>query len=58
MNKEVAEQLRRAGKLELDRTVHLIPADNIFGASTERAMADASAWLGSTRDDSPLMENK
>jgi hypothetical protein len=38
--------------------VHLIPADDIFGASTERAMADAGAWLGSTRDDAPLMENK
>lgn len=58
VNKEVAKQLRRAGKLDLDRSVHLIPADEIFGASTERAMAHASAWLGSTRDDSPLMENK
>jgi len=58
VNKEVAEQLRRTGKLDLDRAVHLIPADNIFRASTERAMADASAWLGSTRDNSPLIENK
>ena len=52
VDQEVGKQLRRAGKLELDRVVHLIPADNIFGASTEQAMAHASAWLGSTRDDS------
>jgi sulfate permease, SulP family len=58
VNKEVAKQLRRAGKLDVDPAVHLIPADDIFGASTERAMAHASAWLGSTRDDAPLMENK
>ena len=49
---EVSKQLRRAGKLDLDRVVHLIPADAIFGASTEQAVAHASAWLGSTRDDS------
>jgi len=53
---EVGRQLRRAGKLDLDRAVHLVPADDIFGASTEQAMAHASAWLGSTRHDSPLTE--
>lgn len=58
VDKEVGRQLRRAGKLDLDRAVHLIPADDIFGASTEQAMAHASAWLGSTRDDSPLAEKE
>ena len=36
--------------------VHLVPANDIFGASTEQARKHAGAWLGSTRDDSPLME--
>ncbi len=57
VDEEVGRQLRRAGKLDLDRAVHLVPADDIFGASTEQAMAHASAWLGSTRHDSPLKEN-
>jgi sulfate permease, SulP family len=56
VDKKVGEQLRRAGKLDLDRAVHVVPADPIFGASTEQAVAHASAWLGSTRDDSPLTE--
>ncbi len=58
VDEEVGKQLRRAGKLDLDRAVHLIPADDIFGASTEQAMAHASAWLGSTHDDSPPTENE
>ena len=52
VDKEVGNQLRRAGKLDLDRVVHLVPAHDIFGASTEQAMAHASAWLGSTLQDS------
>jgi len=55
VDQEVGKQLRRAGKLDLDRVVHLIPANDIFGASTEQAVAHASAWLGSRRDDSSLM---
>jgi SulP family sulfate permease len=58
VDEKVGRQLRRAGKLDLDRAVHLVPADDIFGASTEQAMAHASAWLGSTRHDSPLTENE
>jgi SulP family sulfate permease len=58
VDKEVGQQLRRAGKLDLDRVVYLVPADRIFGASTEQAAAHASAWLGSTRHDSPLTENE
>lgn len=46
---DVATQLRRAGKLDLDRTVHLVEEDAVFGASTERAVASASAWLGGTQ---------
>lgn len=53
VDEEVGRQLRRAGKLDLDRAVHLVPADDIFGASTKQAMAHASAWLGSTRDGNP-----
>ncbi len=40
---DVAAQLRRSGKL--DRSVSLVPASTVFGASTERALVDASAWL-------------
>jgi hypothetical protein len=58
VDKEVGQQLRRAGKLDLDRAVYLVPADRILGASTEQAAAHASAWLGSTRHDSPLTENE
>ena len=58
VDKEVGEQLRRAGKLDLDRAVYLVHADPIFGASTEQAVAHAGAWLGSTRHDSPLTENE
>lgn len=47
---EVSEQLRRAGKLDLDEAVQVVPADEVLGASTERALANASAWLGGTRD--------
>ena len=58
VDEEVSKQLRRAGKLDLDRAVHLIAADNIFGASTAQAVAHASAWLGSTHDDSPVADKK
>jgi SulP family sulfate permease len=54
VNKKVGEQLRRAGKLDINHAVHLVSADPIFGASTEQAMAHASAWLGSAGYDSPL----
>ncbi len=50
VDKEVSKQLRRAGKLDLDRGVHLVPAAAVFGASTEKAVAHASAWLGRTSD--------
>ena len=50
---DLDRQLRRAGKLDLDRTVVLVPADEILGASTEQAVATARAWLGSARDDLP-----
>ena len=58
VDKKVGEQLRRAGKLDIDRAVHLVTVDPIFGASTEQAVAHASAWLGSTRDELTLPEKK
>jgi SulP family sulfate permease len=51
---EVSTQLRRAGKLDLDTVVHLVPEDDVIGASTEQAVASASAWLGGTHDSSRL----
>ena len=55
---EVGKQLRRTGKLDLDRAVHWVPAEDIFGASTQQTVAHASVWLGSTRDDPTMLENK
>lgn len=55
---EVSKQLRSAGKLDLERAVHLVPVDDIFGASTEQAVARASAWLRTARDKAPTKENE
>jgi SulP family sulfate permease len=55
---EVSKQLRRAGKLDMDKVVQLVPANEVLGASTKQAVASASAWLGGTRDDSSLREKE
>jgi SulP family sulfate permease len=55
---EVSTQLLRAGKLDLDKVVHLVPADDVLGASTEQAQAQASAWLGSTHDGASVAERE
>ena len=52
VDEDVSRQLRRAGKLDLDKVVHLVLADDVIGASTEQAWTHASSWLGSTRDSS------
>jgi SulP family sulfate permease len=49
VDERLATQLQRAGKLDLDRAVHLVPALAVFGASTLQAIQNASAWLGSAR---------
>jgi hypothetical protein len=49
-------QLRRAGKLNLDQTAQIVPADKVIGASTAQALAHATAWLGGTQNSSPLEE--
>jgi SulP family sulfate permease len=54
VDEDVSRQLRRAGKLDLDKVVHLVPKDDVVGASTEQAVASASAWLGGARDGSGL----
>ena len=54
---DVLTQLRRAGKLDLDRAVQVIPADPVIGASTAQALAHASAWLGSGHNGASLTEN-
>ena len=48
VDERLAEQLRRVGKLDIDRAVHLVPAHEVFGASTIQAIEHACAWLGST----------
>ncbi|MCC6455970.1 MAG: SulP family inorganic anion transporter [Caldilineaceae bacterium] len=52
LDEEVNTQLRQAGKLDLDGIVHLVPAHEVLGVSTEQAVESANAWLGHTRDDS------
>lgn len=57
VGKELAEQLRRAGKLDIGRDVQLEPADDIIGISTDKAFDEATEWLGSTRSDPPAFRN-
>jgi SulP family sulfate permease len=42
----LAEQLRDAGKLDIEREVWITPAQEIVGSSTRDAIAQANAWLG------------
>ncbi len=56
VDERLSRQLQQAGKLDLNRAVHLVPVGAIIGESTEQALADANAWLGSTRNDQPLTE--
>ena len=37
--------LRRVGKLDIGRTVHLMPVDEVLGASTWRAVEEARLWI-------------
>lgn len=53
VGEELGAQLRRAGKLDLERVVHLVPAEAVVGASTARALESASAWLGGHGSTSP-----
>ena len=52
VDENVSAQLRRAGKLDLNRVVWLVPAVEVLGESTEQARTSANAWLGSARGDS------
>ncbi len=58
VDEELIAQLRSAGKLDLGRAVQLVPAVAVIGASTEQALASASAWLGRARDAPPRMEQE
>ena len=48
VDEEASEHLQRAGKLDLEGAVRLMPAGEDLGASTRQAVADARAWLGTT----------
>jgi hypothetical protein len=54
----VSAQLRRAGKLDLDSVVWLVPAAAVLGESTEQARTSAGAWLGRARDDATQTEQE
>lgn len=58
VSEEVSTQLRRAGKLDLDQVVRLVPAVPVIGASTEQALEFASAWLRPTQADSQQTEKR
>jgi SulP family sulfate permease len=58
VDERLGAQLRRAGKLDFDRAVHLVPAAEVIGDSTEQALASASAWLRGTRDPAPRPERE
>lgn len=45
VDRALAAQLQRAGKLDLGRSVQLVPEEAILGTSTERAITDARKWL-------------
>jgi sulfate permease, SulP family len=47
VDKQASDQLQRAGKLDLEGVVHLVPADAVIGVSTQQAVESAKAWLGS-----------
>jgi SulP family sulfate permease len=53
---DVSTQLRRAGKLDLNQAVQVVPVDRVIGASTAQALAHASAWLGNTHNGSQLSD--
>lgn len=56
VDEDVGEQLREAGKLDLGQAVHVVPAGDVIGASTDQAVSSARGWLGSTRADAPRMQ--
>lgn len=56
VDEELSAQFRQAGKLDLDKTVMLVPADEILGASTLEAVESAQAWLGSAQQDPPATD--
>jgi SulP family sulfate permease len=58
VDERLAAQLRRAGKLDLDRAVELVPASTVYGESTTNAVEDARAWLGSTRGNGSAAQSR
>jgi sulfate permease, SulP family len=49
VDQRLIKQLQNSGKLDLNRTVHLVPSTSIVGAATQDAFSAASAWLGRTK---------
>lgn len=58
VDEDVSEHLRRAGKLDLEGAVRLVPAVDDLGASTRHAVADARAWLGVAHRGVPQVEKE
>jgi SulP family sulfate permease len=58
LDEGLIEQLRDAGKLDLEETVRLVPADEVVGASTAQALASATEWLGRARHASAPVERE
>ena len=53
VGEQLGAQLRRAGKLDLEGGVHIVPAADVVGESTADALRSASAWLGGRDGGSP-----
>jgi SulP family sulfate permease len=50
VDQRLATQLRRAGKLDLNQTVQVVPAEATLGASTNYALLSAREWLDTARN--------
>jgi len=58
VDEKIGRQLRSAGKLDLDKTVFVVPVDRIVGASTETAAVSAREWLGGAQAESADSRNE
>ncbi len=58
VHESIGGQLRSSGKLDLDKTVFVVPVDVVIGASTETALLSAREWLGPGDKDPSATEIK
>jgi SulP family sulfate permease len=49
VEQQLIKQLQNSGKLDLNRSVQLVPSSPVVGAATQEAFSAASEWLGRTK---------